>query len=71
LPEKRRRLLGEHKKSYVIGSIYLDKLNNVSAWGFCLIIHPRILYDKGIIFNNGWIGGEDNSSIIIKKVMTW
>lgn len=67
LPDSETRLGSWEKLPYVYCSIYFDDIKNMpQSFGYSLVIHPKIIKDKGIIFNKGWWVHPTKTSIFIK-----
>lgn len=67
LPDDETRLGGWEKLPYVYCNIYFDDVKNLPhSHGYTLILHPKIIKDKGIIFNKGWAVHPTKDSIFIK-----
>ena len=67
LPDTETRLGGWEKLPYVYCNIYFDDIKNLPhSFGDTLIIHPKIIKERGIIFNKGWKVHPDKDSIFIK-----
>lgn len=48
-----RRLAGWEAQPYVFGNIQFDDINNIKIpMGLSLILHPKIIFDMKIIFND-------------------
>ena len=59
LPEKFRMLSGDQPNENIYGHIYFDDMTTIPyLWGYSIILHPKILYDIGVTYYEGW-GGEN------------
>ena len=69
LKPKQRKLGNEETEfDYIFLNIYFEDLKNMSqTWNYSLLLHPSIMCDNGFIFNNRWMAGPTNDSIIVPK----
>jgi hypothetical protein len=63
---------GGEPMDYIFGNIYFPDIKNLSfLWGDGgVILHPDLIYDRGVIFNKGWQAGPfsvKNNGFIIDK----
>jgi hypothetical protein len=73
--EKYRVYTGANGTNYIFCNIYFPDIKNMSYWwtftnGVGLILHPKLLYNNGAIFNKGWQGGPyttKNNGFVIDK----
>lgn len=67
LPDDETRLGGWEKLPYIYCNIYFDDIKNLPhSFGYTLIINPKIIIDKGIIYNIRWHVHPNKDSIYIK-----
>jgi hypothetical protein len=75
-----RVLGGTNAMEHIFANIYFPDIKNFSPWvlygldgknhGIGLLLHPDLIYDKGVIFNKGWLYGpyeQKNKGFTINK----
>ena len=64
--DEKFRLLSGHEQEHVFTNIYFDGVDIIKFLpSISIILHPKILYENGLIFNEGWVGGPYQNSLFI------
>lgn len=65
---KERKLSGSKAQPYVFGNIQFDSIDNIKKpMNFTLLLHPKIMFDMEILFNNAWYASPHKTSINVEK----
>lgn len=71
LKYEQRNFGASYASKFVFSNIYFEDIKNlVGPIQFSFILHPKILYENGFYFNEGWQGGPNNNSLHIKNTDT-
>ncbi|AVG46835.1 hypothetical protein [Acanthamoeba polyphaga mimivirus] len=71
LKYEQRNFGASYASKFVFSNIYFEDIKNlVGPIQFSFILHPKILYENGFYFNEGWQGGPNNNSLHINNTDT-